>query len=180
MHQVFQVDRSGQTNTIPHADSIVMSYLARYPGLRIFEGEPVPGAEAMYTPAKDRVIIHPKRHPMFGGKLDNWYSALFHELTHSTGHPARTNRDVPQCGHCDPFNYGVEELTAELGASFLTEECGISSTRKAHADYLKRFIYEIGAGPNTMVRATEQAAEGVELILGHGCRAVDNAMRLVA
>lgn len=58
-----------------------------------------------------------------------YYSVLFHELTHWTGHPNRLNRatlsDALKFGDT---NYSKEELTAELGACFLRNHHGIDTT----------------------------------------------------
>jgi len=48
---------------------------------------------------------------------EHYYSTLFHELIHSTGHPSRLARlqEGPRGGEA----YSFEELVAELGAAFL-------------------------------------------------------------
>jgi hypothetical protein len=59
--------------------------------------------------------------------VEEYYSTLFHELTHSTGHSTRLNRstftDFERFGD---HNYSREELVAEMGAAFLAAYCGIS------------------------------------------------------
>lgn len=56
-----------------------------------------------------------------------YYSTLFHELTHSTKHPSRLGTSEKRKGgkrFGDKY-YALEELVAEMGASFLCAESGI-------------------------------------------------------
>lgn len=183
MKNIFEVRRDGRTNSISEAENIVRAYLARNPGLQLTITEDVaPTATAQYNRLRDVVRIRPESDPEFEGDPENWYRALFHELTHSTGHKFRNDRDMGgrTIWGGENFAYGVEELTAELGSSFLTEECGMWSQRQMHTKYLRHYIGEIAAAPSTLARAARQAAEGVQLILGRDCKAAQDAMRLVA
>lgn len=65
-----------------------------------------------------------------------YYSVLFHELTHSTGAEKRLNRKFGK-SKSDPL-YAKEELVAEMGAVFLCAESGILfTTLNSSAAYLK-------------------------------------------
>src|SRR5262249_2619544 len=70
-------------------------------------------ARASYRPASD--IVNMPACGLFS-KAEHYYSALFHELTHSTGHGSRldrpTLRDLLAFGDT---NYSKEELCAEMG-----------------------------------------------------------------
>jgi antirestriction protein ArdC len=62
----------------------------------------------------------------FSGNAEAYYATLFHELTHSTGHLSRLDRGlVPEM--FDRASYSREELTAELGASYLCALSGIDA-----------------------------------------------------
>ncbi len=67
-----------------------------------------------------------------------YYSVFFHELTHSTGHRLRLNREL---GY--PFGtekYAKEELIAEFGAVFLSSQAGfLWQNNTNHAEYLKNW-----------------------------------------
>ena len=75
----------------------------------------------------------------------HYYSTLFHELTHATGHEKRLNRK-------DKFgtdlivgnkkSYAYEELIAEIGSSILfSHEFNFTKTiRDNHAKYLNSWI----------------------------------------
>ena len=57
---------------------------------------------------------------------EEYYSVLFHELTHSTGHQTRLNRDgVTKPVHFASHEYSKEELVAEMGACFLSSITGV-------------------------------------------------------
>lgn len=51
---------------------------------------------------------------------ERYYGTLFHELVHATGHGERLNRKelLEQKGP-QTRDYAIEELTAEMGASYL-------------------------------------------------------------
>lgn len=56
-----------------------------------------------------------------------YYSTLFHEMTHATGHHSRLNRfsETEPVGTFGSASYSKEELAAEMGASFLAAEADI-------------------------------------------------------
>jgi antirestriction protein ArdC len=54
--------------------------------------------------------------------MEEYYSTLFHELTHSTGHPSRLNRSTLMDSELfGDQNHSREELVAEMGAAFFAE-----------------------------------------------------------
>jgi antirestriction protein ArdC len=60
---------------------------------------------------------------------EEYYSTLFHELTHSTGHGSRIGREGIE--HVEAFgsdSYSREELVAEMGAAML---CGVTGIAPA-------------------------------------------------
>ena len=69
-------------------------------------------------------------------KPQEYYSTLLHEITHSTGHPKRLNRDMGN--KMGDAKYAFEELVAELGSCYLCGYCGILfKTLDNSAAYLK-------------------------------------------
>src|SRR5208337_1511759 len=85
------------------------------------------GGRACYSPSLDCVTI-PKPEQFQSGQ--DFYSVLFHELTHSTGHASRLNRKgiSGSEGEWSAFGstpYALEELVAEMGAAFLSGHAGI-------------------------------------------------------
>ena len=101
---------------------------------------------------------------------DEYYSTLFHELIHSTGHEKRLNRKslinatgIFKRGE----SYCKEELIAEIGNSFLCAYAGlIPQTFDNSVSYIKGWLDEIKANPKMLIEASSQAQKAVDLILG--------------
>jgi antirestriction protein ArdC len=70
-------------NPIEACESIVTGFEARGPAMHLG------GNQACYIPSRDRVEIPL---PQQFGSPENFYSTLFHELGHATGHPTRLAR----------------------------------------------------------------------------------------
>ena len=72
----------------------------------------------------------------------HYYSTLFHELTHSTGHESRTGRIKKNNDKFGIRNeYAFEELVAELGSVLFGQQFGIEKTiRDNHVQYLNSWI----------------------------------------
>ncbi|SFD01500.1 Antirestriction protein ArdC, partial [Flexibacter flexilis DSM 6793] len=74
------------------------------------------GSSAYYAPLLDYIQL-PDKHRFIGS--EEYYATLFHECIHATGHASRLNRkEVVEASSFGSYSYGVEELTAEMGASF--------------------------------------------------------------
>ena len=55
-------------------------------------------------------------------KSEDYYSTLLHEIVHSTGHSERLNRkELLESKGFRTEDYAIEELTAEMGASYLVD-----------------------------------------------------------
>ena len=81
------------------------------------------GDEAYYHPFFDFINM-PSRERFVNS--ETYYATLFQELTHSTGHQTRLNRKELQIAAPNDFGaYSQEELTAEIGACYLSSYAGI-------------------------------------------------------
>ncbi|ELP34512.1 ArdC family protein [Rhodopirellula baltica] len=123
------------------------------------------GRRAFYRPVTDSV--HMPKHERFDVR-ETYYSTLFHELTHSTGHSDRLNRgldtDLAPFGSPD---YSREELIAEMGAAFLCAASGISPpTIEQSASYLQSWISVLKGDKRLVVGAASAAQKASDLILG--------------
>lgn len=67
--------------------------------------------------------------------VDAYYATLLHELVHWTGHTSRLDRFKVASRYGDE-SYAFEELTAELGAAFLSLDLNVRSDIENHASYL--------------------------------------------
>ena len=130
------------------------------------------GDKAFYTPTMDYVQMpHKKAFKV----QQEYYSVLFHELMHSTGHTKRLDRGNDtrrRDGSAeDKKAYAFEELIAELGSAFLCGVCEIDYyTVNNSSAYLKgwasRLTKEIEADPNFLKRAVFKAVRGANYIIG--------------
>jgi len=124
------------------------------------------GSRACYSPLTDVITLPVKgKFP----KVENFYSTLFHELTHSTGHKSRLNRSsVAEAQTFGTLNYGKEELIAEMGAAFLCGYCGIENeTITTNAAYLKEWLSIIKKTPKILIEASSAAQKATDLLLKH-------------
>jgi antirestriction protein ArdC len=100
---------------------------------------------------------------------EEYYSTLFHELTHSTGHPLRLNR--PSLAESERFGdekYSAEELVAEMGAAFLCGFTGIENkTINNSAAYLRSWLMVLKNDARLVLVAAGQAQKAADLILNH-------------
>lgn len=95
---------------------------------------------------------------------DSYYTTLYHELVHSTGHESRLDRlDTASFGS-EP--YAKEELVAELGAAMLSAVTGIDNTQDASAAYIASWLRELRDDKQLVVKAAAAAQRAADLILG--------------
>jgi antirestriction protein ArdC len=127
------------------------------------------GGRAFYSPASDAIQVPTREH--FHSSAE-YYSTLFHELTHSTGASHRLNRK----GVVDPIrfashDYAFEELVAECGAAFLAAQAGISSATIGNsAAYIASWTKKLRGEPRWIVDAAGQASRAADFVLGRAAK----------
>lgn len=96
------------------------------------------GASPLYNKTRDYVQMPEQGH----FEDDNtYYATLLHELTHWTSHESRLNRDYSKRYEDKQEAYGLEELTAEMGAAYLCADCGLlDATVAEHVSYLDGWL----------------------------------------
>lgn len=117
---------------------------------------------AYYRPATDSVTV-PLREQF--SDISEFYSTLFHELTHSTGHQKRLNRFTDGI-HMANEKYSREELVAEIGAAACLSRLGIDKqeTDENSAAYLKSWARFISKDPRAFIVAAGKAEKAVNLV----------------
>ena len=121
------------------------------------------GLNPAYNPIKDYIII-----PNINNfkSSDSYYSSLFHELIHWTGHKSRLDRFNEQSLNFGSEVYSKEELTAELGSSFL---CHLTGREKNiienQASYIKGWLTALNNDKRLIINASSKAQKGVDYIL---------------
>lgn len=120
---------------------------------------------AWYRPRTDTVGIPSKTE---FSKSEEYYSTLFHELTHSTGHPSRVGREgIMEHNQFGGVDYSKEELIAEMGAAMLCGITGIApATLENSAAYLRSWIDALHGDSRLLVSAASQAQKAADYIRG--------------
>lgn len=172
-YTVFNLDQmDGQTAALPFdaprfepidaAETVTARYLssANHPTLE--HG----GGKAFYSPLHDRVQM-PLRETFTSP--EGYYSTLFHEFTHSTGHTSRLRRFLSTESHAfGSESYSKEELVAEFGAAFLCAETSITNDalHANHAAYIQGWPKALKNDRTLAVSAAQRAQKAADLILG--------------
>ncbi len=132
-----------------------------------------------YRPSDD--IVEMPRPETFQ-KNEHYYSVLFHELVHSTGHAKRLNREeiaTPKKFGSEP--YSREELVAELGSAFLCAECGIEQdTLEDHAAYIQGWLKRLKDDSRLIVLAAAAAQRAADHILARTFESVESSAETAA
>lgn len=121
------------------------------------------GNRAYYSPECDTVTL-----PLRQQFKDNaeYYSTLFHELVHSTGHPKRLNRLTKAAAFGDA-DYSAEELVAEIGAASIMATLGIENdgTFRNSTAYVQGWLKALKNDKRMIVTASSKAEKAIKLIL---------------
>jgi antirestriction protein ArdC len=121
------------------------------------------GNRAFYHPAKDAITLPPKEN---FHSIPEFYSTLFHELTHSTGHISRLDREgIVSPTYFGSYDYSKEELVAEMGSSFLSTLVGIdNNTLDNSTAYIQSWLSKLRNDKTLLVSAAAQAEKAVTYI----------------
>lgn len=120
-------------------------------------------SKACYSPLFDTVTV-PLRGQFDRG--EEYYSTLFHELGHSTGHSKRLNRkEVTDPTFFGSHDYSVEEMVAELTSAFLCSVSGIDNTIENSAAYIAGWQKKLKDDTKLFWTAAQRAQKAADLIL---------------
>jgi antirestriction protein ArdC len=144
---------------IEEAEKIAAGYVAG-PAVH-YDG----GQQAYYRPSTD--TVHMPQKTRFASEPE-FYSTLYHELSHSVGHSSRLDRKLDT--DPKPFgspDYGKEELIAEMSAAFLCSYAGIQPTVIGNqAAYLAGWLKQLKSDKKLVVSAAGQAQRSADWIRG--------------
>ena len=106
---------------------------------------------------------------------EEYYSTLFHELTHSTGHTSRVGREgIEQLNTFGSESYSKEELIAEMGAAMLCGVTGISpATIPNSAAYLQSWINRLRGDSKLLVSAASAAQKAADYIRNKSAKSTE-------
>ncbi|MGE4189708.1 MAG: ArdC family protein [Thermoanaerobaculia bacterium] len=181
-YSVFNLDQTEgiDPSKIPAADSVAIAPVQT--AEEIVAGFPVPPTiehraqpRAFYRPATDSVTMPPRS---AFDRTAGYYSTLFHELTHATGHTKRLARPGFDKNHAAPFGsepYAREGLVAELGAAFLCGEAGIEPDIPNSAAYIDHWRQNLSRDSRLVITAAQQAQRAADYILGRATKALEES-----
>lgn len=117
-----------------------------------------------YRPSTDTVHMAPRRSFLSN---EGWYSTLFHELAHATGHKSRLDRaGIAETASFGSETYSREELVAELAAANVCAEIGISEpVIENQAAYIQSWLKALQDDPKALIWAAGKAARAADWIL---------------
>lgn len=147
---------------IAEAEKVKNDYVARE-GIRI---EEVVSNEAYYSPVADYIVVPCKEQYQ---DVMEFYSTLFHEMSHSTGHRDRLGRfgmdaKIAAFGSQD---YSREELVAEISSAMLMNHIGIESdkTFENSAAYIQGWLAALNNDKKLIVSAASRAEKAARYVL---------------
>jgi antirestriction protein ArdC len=123
------------------------------------------GTRAAYSPIQDTITMP---NTVSFDSPEFYYSTLFHELTHATGHGSRLGRkEITEPSGFGSGPYTREELVAEMGAAFLCGHCGIQNRTLAEsASYIQGWLDRLRNDRKLVVHAAAQAQKACDFIRG--------------
>ena len=141
------------------ADTVAADYIAR----EKITYRQEQGDRAFYRPSEDLVVT-----PLPGQfeKVSEFYSTLYHELTHSTGNEKRLNRLKNVAGFGSE-EYSTEELVAEIGSASICATLGVETDNSIEnsAAYIKGWLKALKNDKRMIVTAASRAEKAVRMIL---------------
>jgi len=123
------------------------------------------------------IINMPKRKSFESSEL--FYSTLFHEIVHSTGHEKRLNRKelVARTVFGSP-TYSLEELCAEIGACYLKSIAGIEDKDfEESIGYINGWLTQLKKDKRFIFIASGNAQKAVDYILNRKTEEIENAVQ---
>lgn len=116
-----------------------------------------------YRPSTDMVAVPVARR---FETAEDYYSTMFHELAHSTGHESRLNRNASNKHRSfGSPDYSFEELVAEMSAAFLCAHCGIENQLQQSASYIDNWLEVFRKDQKILIEAASAAQRACDYIL---------------
>ncbi len=151
--------KKSKNSTIQDCEELLKKYKH---GPKVVQG----GNRACYSPERDLIQVPSVQD--FDSPQD-YYNVLFHEHVHGTGHEKRLARkSLMDKTYFGSHTYSEEELVAEMGASFLSAHCEISSAPMVEnsAAYLKHWVEKMREDKRILVQAATRAQKAFDYICG--------------
>ena len=121
--------------------------------------------KAFYNPTGDYIQIPCKEQY---SAIEEFYSTLFHEIIHSTGHKTRLDRlETGNNAHFGSESYSKEELVAELGSASILNILGIETpkTFTNSTAYIQSWLRVLRNDNRFIISASSKAEKAVKYLL---------------
>lgn len=148
-------------NVNEECEAVVSNYISRS-GVKL-QNESL-SDRAFYSPASDSITVPAKSQFK---SMPNYYSTLFHESVHSTGHKSRLDRFSDGMHRFGDEEYSKEELVAEIGSASLLNMFSIEteSSFRNSAAYIQNWLKALKDDRRMIVWAANRAEKAVNYIL---------------
>lgn len=159
----YQIDDIEKTAFLPieKLENLADSYI-KNSGISFFN---IGQNRAFYAPKSDKVVMPLKEQ---FAKSESYYEVLFHELTHSTGHPNRLNRkSLEEFEELDSNieKYAFEELVAELGTAFINAKFGLDTNITNNAAYIQSWLNALNNDNKFFIKASSLAQKASNYLI---------------
>lgn len=149
--------KNKQNEEILSAEEIYENYPETKPTLKFNLGQ-----RASYSPHFDEISMPPIE------RFDNsdyYYSTLFHEIAHSSGHSSRLDRNIENS--FGDHQYSEEELVAEITAAIISAYTNLKTEVliKNQAAYIKHWLEVFKNDRKVLLHTMSQAKKAVDYIL---------------
>lgn len=134
---------------------------------------------AYYVPSRDRIVV-PDRSQF--PEVEEYYSTIFHEMVHSTGHITRLKRfDDDDQTIFGSESYSKEELVAEIGSNMILSVLGIENDKQHEnsISYLYGWLTRIKEDPKLITHAAQNAQKASDYILAFHPEVIQDNLELL-
>ena len=147
---------------IEAAEDLMWQYVLREEKLTFVCDKP--SNKAYYQPSFDKVVV-----PQMSQfkEVEEFYSTVFHEFTHSTMPTYRCNRKKEnENAYFGSEDYSREELVAEMGSAMLCHIAGLNCEKafKNSVAYLQSWLKALKNDPKMIVWASSRAEKAARYI----------------
>ncbi len=160
----FPLAEQGEHIPPEYKDELLAEFAENY--LAAEQIQLIQAAYAAYSFQADYLKMPEKE--TFNSELD-YYSTLFHEISHSTGHASRLNRPLSSDKHSE--EYAAEELRAEIGSAFILSaaRCHVpDSIRSNNKAYIQSWAQSVKEKPEALFAAIKDAGAICDFVAERG------------
>lgn len=149
------------TAPIDEIESVIKAYTDRC-GVKFITFK---GTDSAYYSPSDHAVHLPSADQF--KSVAEYYSTVFHELVHSTGHKSLLDR-FEKGSHFGNDPYSKEELVAEIGTACILHRLGIETDAsfKNSTAYIQNWAKRLKEDKRMIVSASSKAEKAVKLIFG--------------